>query len=165
MKRIFLGLLPIAFAVGIIDGILPYLHIYILRILSGATAYDLGVYSAYVNIVRIVLNPITLFTVSYFLGKGTEVGLDIKSGIISTFLGCFVGEYVGLLSGTGLMLALLTEFDPLFYLYSTIPSIFTSTLNSVNMFFVSFSGIAIASLRKSKISATSEHSIAGATTS
>jgi hypothetical protein len=115
MKRIFLGLLPIASAIGIIDGVLPYLQIYILRILSGATAYDLGVYTAYVNIVKIVLDPIALFVVSYLLGKGTEGGFGLKSAIISTFLGCCIGECIGLLSGTGLMLALLTEFNPLFY--------------------------------------------------
>ena len=149
-KRIVLGIFPIAFAVGMIDGVLPYLHLYILSIINNATAYDLGVYTTYMNIGKIILNPILLFTVSYLVGRGIDVGSNLRSTVLSSFLGCFVGEYIGTLCGTGFMFVLLNQYERNYFLYTAIPQIFTSAFYSVSMFFVSFSGIAITNFRKNK---------------
>lgn len=144
---------PIAFAVGIVDGLLPALIPYFsVRNLPLPVAV---LYESYLNLLRGILTPIILFAVSYLVGRGVDVNGEIKSTILSTYLGCLIGDYFGLQLGSDVM-SLLTHPDQQIYLLYNALIIVLSVFYVVNMFFVSFSGIAIASIMKSRKKTTSD---------
>lgn len=155
-RRIVRGTLAIAFVIGIVEGILPFFGLYILNNL-GMSVIDLSRYQFYLSIIRYGLNPIVLFTVSYILGRAIDVKAELRTTIVSVYLGCFVGDFLGYLLGYSYMRNLIGLGLPISYIVPW--SAFYGMISAVILFFVSFVAIFIASKRNINAKAQSASNI------
>jgi len=99
-------------------------------------------YSHVTNIAFFLLDPVLLFAVSYFVGKKFDLKCDLVSIIISLFLGSLI-IYVPLEIYLGAFSISLSR--SLEYLFSVISG-------SMEVFLVSFAGMAVAYLKRRDIS-------------
>ena len=143
-RRIVLVLIAIAFVIGIVEGFLPLFGLYVMDVMGGSVI-DFSRYQFYLSIIRYGLNPIVLFTVSYILGRAIDVKAELRTTIISVYLGCFVGDFLGYLLSYSYMMNLMRSGLPMSYIVPW--SAFYGMVSAVILFFVSFAAIFIASKR------------------
>ena len=144
-KRLVCVLLVIAFAAGILSGMKPWLRIYLL--MRGIRDFDAGKVLFFVGILAFVINPLTLFIASFRLGSSLDVRAELRTTIISIYVGCFLGSFIGWQLGA-LSMAYAIDVDLVNVWYNVPGGTLTNLRSAISMFFVSFSAISIASIRK-----------------
>ena len=144
-KRLVCVLLVIAFAAGILSGMKPWLRIYLL--MRGIRDFDAGKVLFFVGILASVINPLTLFIASFRLGSSLDVRAELRTTIISIYGGCFLGSFIGWQLGA-LSMAYAVDVDLVNVWYNVLGGTLENLGSAISMFFVSFSAISIASIRK-----------------
>lgn len=148
-RRIISVTAVISLIVGVLDGISPLLSFYFLAM--GKTESEIATYSAYLGSIRYGLHPIALFTSSYLVGRSLDVRVELRTIVTSVYLGSLLGVFAGYLLGynylDGLAKASISVYggDPF---HGVLGGLF-SPVSAVGLFFVGFSAIAIARLRRS----------------
>ena len=92
-NRLVCVLLVIAFAAGIVSGMKPMLMIHLL--MRGMLETDARKVLFFVTTLAFVINPLTLFIVSFRLGSSLDVQTELRTTIISIYVGCFLGSFIG----------------------------------------------------------------------
>ena len=140
-------ILPFALIFGVLNGFNPYQKIYIDSI--GLKLQDVGLYLSLLNTSRLVFLPLLLFIISYIFGKRLNIEAEIKPIITYLIFGCFIGNFVGYLVVNIVIFNSINISNDLFFnvFLSIFNSLFGSLSSIFSIFFVSFSAIAIASLR------------------
>ncbi len=144
-NRLVCVLLVIVFAAGILSGMKPMSMIYLL--MRGMLETDARKVLFFVNILASVINPLTLFIVSFRLGSSLDVRAELRTTIISIYVGCFLGSFIGWQLGA-LSMAYAVDVDLVNVWYNVLGGTFENLRSAFSMFFVSFSAISIASIRK-----------------
>ncbi len=143
-NRLVYVLMVIAFTAGILSSMKPWLMIYLL--MRGMLETDARKVLFFVNILASVINPLTLFIVSFRLGNSLDVRAELRTTIISIYVGCFLGSFIGWQLGT-LIMAYTSRLE-IPVLFNILAGTFENLRSAISMFFVSFSAISIASIRK-----------------
>ena len=136
---------PITFMIGVLDGISPYFGLYLVSV-RGMHGIEVGAYESFLAVIRYALTPVALFSVSYFMGKGLDVRDSLRAIAGCILLSGFVGSSIGQGLGYSIMAGLVQA--PTDLLFTVVSSMFNGLLSAVALFFVSFSAVAIASVRK-----------------
>jgi hypothetical protein len=152
-RRIVLVTLIIAALIGILRGIFPFLVPYFMsRGMQLIDATGLGAYTTLITtFTGYGLNPLALFVASYLLGRDLDLKVELRTTIVSIYLGCFLGIFMGSVIGFSFMMSLMQESTPSPVILLTV--LFNAgygLFSALNLFFVSFSAIAIASIIRSK---------------
>ena len=148
-------MLVIAFAVGILSGILPYFHPY-LRAVRAMSFSDTALWTSFRTLLALAINPLILFIASFRLGRKLDVRVELRTTIISIYLGCFIGSFVGWQLGYSIMIHLIHA--PYNVLYNILWGAFTNLGSAISLFFVSFSAISIAHFLKHQAKLNNETS-------
>ena len=143
-NRLVCVLLVIAFAAGILSGMKPMLSLYLL--MRGIRDFDAGKVLFFVSILASVINPLTLFIVSFRLGSSLDVRAELRTTIVSIYLGCFLGSFAGHQLGYSIMQY--AVMGSVMALFNLLWGMFHNLGSAISLFFVSFSAISIASIRK-----------------
>jgi len=151
-NRLVYVLLVIAFAAGILSGIDPYFQLYLGGV-RGMSSVDVGMVSAFVAVIYYAINPLTLFTISFLVGRNLDVQAELRTTIVSIYLSCFLGDFVGWQLGYSIMTYLVNA--PFTVLYNILFGAFHNLISAINLFFVSFSALSIASILKYHVKLTS----------
>jgi len=144
-KRLVYVLMVIAFTAGILSSMKPWLRIYL--IMRGMLETDATKVVFFVNILASDINPLTLFIVSFRLGSSLDVRAELRTTTISIYVGCFLGSFIGWQLGA-LSMAYAVDVDLVNVWYNVLGGTLTNLRSAISMFFVSFSAISIASIRK-----------------
>ena len=144
-NRFVYVLMVIAFAAGILKGIDPYLSFY-LEAYRAMSSFEAGKVSMFVNFIYYAINPLILFTTSFLVGRSLDVQAELRTTIISIYVGCFLGSFIGWQLGT-LIMAYTSRLE-IPVLFNILAGTFENLRSAISMFFVSFSAISIASIRK-----------------
>ena len=149
-KRLVYVLLVIALAAGILSGMKPLLTFY-LRSVRGMDSVDAATVASFVWVISLIINPLLLFIASFRLGRNLDVQAELRTTIVSIYIGCFVGSFIGWQLGNSIMEyavhkgAFNVQFNILF---NILWGATTSLGSAIGMFFVSFSAISITSFLK-----------------
>ena len=144
-NRLVYVMLVIAFAAGILSGIKPMLTFY-LREVRGISGIDAAIVTSFVWAISLAINPLILFTASFRLGRNLDVQAKLRTTIISIYVGCFLGSFIGWQLGY-LSMAYAAHIE-VYVLFDILRGTFENLLSAIRMFFVSFSAISIASFLK-----------------
>lgn len=119
----------------------------IFSLISGMTGIEgtkqLYFYSFVFTCIQYLISPVFLFVVAYFVGKRVELKAELSSIIIFLFLGSLVGPIV--LLGYSLLYSAAYQLSTLAYYGQAFLGI---AIQGLQLFFISFSAMAIAFLRR-----------------
>ena len=146
-RRIITMILPLALIIGALNGF--YLHHNIYLDSVGLRITDIGIQFLVFDLSRVILLPVMFFIISYLLGKRLNIEAEIKPIIAFLLLGGFIGNFIGYLVANVILFGTIYTTGNLFFnaLLSILDSLFNSLSSLPTLFFVSFTGMAIASLR------------------
>ena len=96
-------------------------------------------YSPIFSVINILINPFLIFIIFYKIG----IKFDLKSNLMSLIVKLLLGAYLGYFISSNLVFLIIRGVDSYFSIL--IGNIFSTTF--LGMFFVAFSGLAIAYLR------------------
>lgn len=148
-------LLVITVAGGILSGIDPYFPLYLGGV-RGMHSADVAVVLSFVAVIYYAIDPLTLFAISFLVGRSLEVTVELRTIVVSIYLSCFLGSFVGWQLGSAIMMYVARA--PFNVVYNILGGTFHNLISAINLFFVSFSAIAIASILKHHAVAKNEAS-------
>ena len=149
-KRIFSMIFVFALLIGALNGFNLHQIVYLDAV--GMKIGDVSTQVLSVMFVRSFFLPLLLFTISYIFGKRLNLETEIKPIITYLTLGCFIGNFFGYLAiNIFIFNSVYVYSDILFNIFLIIlDSLYGSLSSTFTVFFLSFSGIAIASLRNNQ---------------
>ena len=139
--------LIIAFALSTVIGALSNTYFYLASIFY-TEPYESSAANFTVNMLSLLVNPLLIFVISYFIGKRIKTNVELYSSILSLFL----GNAIGLTFGHFVTIIVAQD---LFHLYPSLVdgrsvlAIFASSLFPPS-FFVGFSALALGYIIKKK---------------
>jgi len=149
--RVFTMIFIFTLLIGALNGFNQYYFIYSKSV--GLRFQDLAPYYLILDLARVVFLPLIIFTASYLIGKRVNLEAEIKQILAYLFLGCFIGHFIGHLAiNTIIFSSIYTTRDILLNIFvCVLDGLFGGFSSTFSIFFVSFSGIALASLRNAGI--------------
>ena len=145
--RIFVMIFTFALVSGTLNGFSPYSRIYIESI--GLRVSDMMIQLTLLETAKSLLLPTMAFIASYFAGRRLNIETEMKPIIVYLILGCFIGNFMGYLAvNIALFSSIYLYSDKIVKIFLVVFDSFSGGLSSTfTFFFISFSGIAMASLR------------------